>query len=110
MISTLKEWFASAYHQKHDMPPAQVAAYEDQARTQDLKVLAFFEDHPGQYFACHDIEAAQVLPPRTPHSSYIRAISNLCTDEKLIRGTKVPGLLGRDVNTYAISPWGFCDE
>jgi len=49
------------------------------------------------------VEYNHVLPPGTPHSSYIRAISNLCRDGKLVKGTVITGNYGRPVNTYAWS-------
>lgn len=102
MIQSLTKWFSS-YHQKTPAEPEQVEVYEGKARAQEAKILAFFVAAPGEYYACHEVEYNHVLPPGTPHSSYIRAISNLCRDGKLVKGTVITGNYGRPVNTYAWS-------
>jgi hypothetical protein len=71
----------------------------EQARRQEHAVLAWFQNHPGQHFAPHQIPMATTAPL----TSVRRAITNL-TDAGLLEKTDVMtmGTFGKQVHTWRL--------
>jgi len=70
-----------------------------QARLQRLQVLAWFQSHPENHFAPHQIH----MPSGTPLTSVRRAVTNL-TEQGLLEKTDrmVAGTYGKQVHTWRL--------
>lgn len=91
----------ASYHQKHELPSDLIELFEDKAESQEQKILAFIQEY-FTLFTVETLEEYEVLPPGTPHSSYIRAVANLRSSGKIQVVDQVPGRYGRPINLYQV--------
>lgn len=87
------------YHQTgHVLTQAQLADFEAKAETQEAKIFEYVKRMP--LFTVEDLEERVVLPLRTPHSSYIRAVANLRKQGRIRKCGQTRGRYDRPINIY----------
>jgi hypothetical protein len=93
-----------SYHVTVPETPENIEKYEAIARRQEDLILRFITGKICYTFRTTDLEDEDppILAPGTPHSSYIRAVSNLRKQGKIVRAGKVMGTLGHLVWTYEL--------
>jgi hypothetical protein len=94
---------SESYHATVPVSQAQIHEYEQKAGNQEKTILEYLDKLPhyaNWIFTCFLLEDEQVLKRGTPHSSYIRAISNLVKKGELVKHGTVIGRYGRPVNVY----------
>lgn len=76
----------SRFHNTVRAAGRQLAHYESAATTQELAVLAYFEQRPAAELTPEDIQRAVL--PKSPLTSARRAITNLTTEGRLVKLAK----------------------
>lgn len=71
------------------------------AQSQENKILSFLTIRHGEYTA-EEIRSFGVLHPRTPLTSYRRALTNLSNKGKVIRIRETKGQYGVPVGVYRV--------
>ncbi len=91
------------YHNTTGQSDSELERRQQQAETQEARVLAFFREHPSGEFTPEDVRA-RVLP-NAPLTSARRAITNL-TNAQLLEKTErqVKGSFGHAVNCWRLKP------
>ncbi|MDD3092294.1 MAG: hypothetical protein WC489_07910 [Patescibacteria group bacterium] len=94
----------TSYHPTgHTLTQAQLSDYERRAQTQEEKILAYVRTRLTR-FTVEDLEDRVVLPVGTPHSSYIRAVSNLRRWGYVEAYDQTTGRYNRPIHIYRLRP------
>jgi hypothetical protein len=93
------------YHITQQLTLEEAAEYERAAKTQDGKVLRYFQKNPGRHLSAEMIQEIGILPPDTPLTSFRRSLTNLANplkNPKILLVGQAIGKYGRPVNLYKL--------
>jgi hypothetical protein len=93
------------YYNTNELPANDFLAAIHKAKSQQEKILIYFQSYPGRRFAPHQIKAA-IFSDFTPITSIRRAITNLEKDGLLKKTDHmIDGDFGAPVHTWELRNW-----
>jgi hypothetical protein len=93
------------YYNTNKLPHPDFLAAIHNAKSQQEKILIYFQSLPGRRFAPHQIKAA-IFSDHTPITSIRRAITNLEKDGFLTKTDRmIEGDFGAPVHTWELRTW-----